>query len=161
MEPLLIWGLLLLAVAAGLVVVELFVPTAGLLGLTSLVIAVAGVVCLFRYSTVWGIVGSLLVVIGGPMLFALGFKIMPHTPVGRKLILGASEAEDAPPQPQGSPLEKLVGSEGMVLSDLRPIGVIRIGDKKFDAISETTLIRSGATVRVTAIDGLNLKVRPA
>ncbi len=160
MEALLIWGLVLLAMALAVVVVDLFLPTAGILAAVSIVLAIAGVVCLFRYDTTWGIIGSLLVVVGGPSLFVVGFKLMPHTPMGKRLILGGGTPEDQPPPPQGSPLARLIGTEAMVVTDLRPVGVVRIGDQKFEAVSETTLIRAGATVRITAADGLSLKVRP-
>ncbi|HYD02097.1 MAG TPA: NfeD family protein [Phycisphaerales bacterium] len=159
MEALLVWGLVLLALALVIVIIDLFLPTAGILAALAIVLAVAGVVCLFRYDTTWGVIGSLLVIVGGPALFVVGFKMMPHTPVGRRLILGASDDEPRPPAPP-SPLERLVGSEAMVVTDLRPVGTVRVGDRKFDAISETTLIRAGSTVRITAVDGLNLKVRP-
>lgn len=161
MEALLIWGLILLTLAFAVVVVDMFLPTAGILAAVALVLAIGGVVCLFRYDTTWGVIGSLLVVVGGPGLFVVGFKLMPHTPVGKRLILGDQAGEnDQPPPVTGTVLEKLIGSEGMVVTDLRPVGTVRIGDSKFDAVSETTLIRAGATVRVTATDGLSLKVRP-
>lgn len=157
MEALLIWGLVLLAIALAIVVIDLFVPTAGILAVAALAFAVAGVICLFKYDTTWGIIGMLAVIVGGPSLFVFGFKIMPHTPMGRKLILGADEPEPKPPA--ANPDEALVGSEAVVVSDLRPIGVVRIGNRKFEAASETTLIRAGQTVRVTSVEGLNLKVR--
>lgn len=160
MEALLIWGLVLLAMALAVVIVDLFLPTAGILAAVSIVLAIAGVVCLFRYDTTWGIIGSLLVVVGGPSLFIVGFKLMPHTPMGKRLILGGGGTGDQPPPQQGSPLARLIGTEAMVVTDLRPVGVVRIGDQKFEAVSETTLIRAGATVRITAADGLSLKVRP-
>lgn len=161
MEALLIWGIVLLAIAFAVVVIDLFVPTAGILLAVALVLGVAGVVCLFRYSTAWGISGSLAVIIGGPSLFILGFKMMPHTPMGRKLILGAEEALDAAPPPADpSGLSHLVGNEGTVVTDLRPVGSVRIGDRKFEAISETTLLRAGTAVRVTGSDGMSLRVRP-
>ncbi|MFT3683657.1 MAG: NfeD family protein [Phycisphaerales bacterium] len=159
METLLVWGLVLLALAAGAVVVDIFMPSAGLLACLAVVLAVGGVVCLFRYDTTWGVIGSLLVVIIGPALFVVGFKLMPHTPLGRKLILGAEE-EARPPQPPSLGLEKLVGSEGIVVTDLRPVGTVRIGETKYEAVSETMLIRAGSAVRVTGQDGLSLKVRP-
>ena len=161
METLLIWGLVLLTLAFAVVVIDLFIPTAGILAAVSLVLAIAGVVCLFRYDTTWGIIGSLLVVIGGPSLFVIGFKMMPHTPLGRKLILGAEDAQDAPPPPaDATGLSQLIGSEGTVVTDLRPVGSVRIGDRKFEAVSETTLLRAGTAVRVTGRDGMSLRVRP-
>ena len=87
MEALLIWGLVLLTLAFAVVVIGLFIPTAGILAAVALVLAVGGVVCLFRYDTTWGVIGSLLVVIGGPGLFIVGFKLVPHTPLGTRLIV--------------------------------------------------------------------------
>ena len=162
METLLIWGLVLLAIAFVVVVIDLFIPSAGILVAVALVFAVAGVVCLYRYDTTWGVIGSLLVLIGGPALFVLGFKLMPHTPMGRKLILGAEhDTEVAPPSASDATgLAQFVGSEGTVVTDLRPVGSVRIGDRKFEAVSETTLLRTGTPVRVTGADGLSLRVRP-
>jgi membrane-bound serine protease (ClpP class) len=80
--------------------------------------------------------------------------------MGRRLILGAQEedAEDAPPAVDR--LAALVGQEGVVVTDLRPVGVIRIGQEKVDALSETRLVRAGERVRVVSVEGGTLKVRP-
>jgi membrane-bound ClpP family serine protease len=161
MDPLLLWGLALLGIALLIVGIDIFIPTAGVLAITSLVVAVAGVVLLFRYDTAWGIAGAGLVIVGGPALFALGLRIFPQTPIGRKLILGADaddDADRAPPPPD--PMLKLIGTEGITLTDLRPVGVIRVGTAKFDALSETTFVRPGQPVRITGVEGPTLKVRP-
>ena len=161
MEAMLLWGLGLLAVAVLLLVVDIFMPTAGVLIVTSLTVAIAGVVCLFQYSAVWGLIGTLAVIVGGPVLLFLGLNIMPNTPIGRRLVLSNPDQEDddRPPAPSRNELSGLVGKEGLVLSDLRPVGVIRIGDRRFDALSETSLVRAGARVRVTAVEGSELRVR--
>lgn len=161
MDPLLLWGLILLGSAFVIGAIDLFVPTAGVLIVTALAVALAGIVLLFRYDTGWGAAGLGAVVVGGPAMVALGFRIFPHTPIGRKLILGGDRDEDEAPAPEAvDPLAKLVGSEAMVVSDLRPVGVVRIGTQKFDALSETTLVRAGQSVRVTGYEAGTLKVRP-
>lgn len=160
MEAMLVWGLALLAISVLLFVVDIFVPTAGVLAIVSLAVAIAGVVCLFRYNNTWGMIGVLAVIIGGPTLFFLGLNIMPNTPIGRKLVLGADSDEDARRITTADTYAQLVGAEGMVISDLRPVGVVKIGDERFDALSETTLIRSGTKIKVVAVvDGMTLKVR--
>ncbi|MBL8759125.1 MAG: hypothetical protein JNK35_11930, partial [Phycisphaerae bacterium] len=50
MEPLLLWGLGLLAASLLIVVIELFLPSAGVLALVATAVAIAGVVCLFRHD---------------------------------------------------------------------------------------------------------------
>jgi membrane-bound ClpP family serine protease len=159
MEGLLLWGLLLLGVALLIVLIDLFVPSGGLLALVSLTVAIAGVVCLFMHDTRWGLAGLGLVVVGGPALFALSVKIFPHTPMGRMLILGGEPHDEKPP-PQADPLAALIGKEGQVVTDLRPVGVVRIEGVKHDAVSQTRLVRAGETVRVVAVEGPTLKVRP-
>ena len=162
METLLVWGLGLLALGLILVVIDIFVPTFGVLSITALAVAIAGVVCLFRYSISWGVIGSLAVLVGGPTVFFFGLQVMPSTPIGRKLVLGSGD-EDRP-MPSGSQAESgladLVGKEGVVITDLRPVGFVRIGDQKHDAQSETTFIKAGAVVRVSRAEGTTLWVRP-
>lgn len=160
-EAALYWGLGLLGVALLLVLIDVFVPSAGVLAITALAVAIAGVVSLFNYSTSWGFLGLLGVVVGSPVLFFFGLRIFPHTPIGRRLVLGGEreDGEDAPP-PSAAGVSPLVGAEGVVVTDLRPVGSVRIGDQRYDALSETTLIRAGQRIRVTAVEGFTLKVRP-
>lgn len=170
-STMLMWGLALLALALLFVIIDLFVPTMGILAVTALLTAIAGVVCLFRYDTTWGVIGSLLVLFGGPALAFLGLQMFPHTPLGRRLILRDPASEDAEgghASADGSggttasknELFALVGREGVVLTDLRPVGSVEIGGKRFDALAETSMIKAGTPVRVTSIaDGLQIRVR--
>ena len=54
-DDFLFWGLGLVAAALLLIVVEVFVPSAGLISLTATGCAIAGVYCLFKVSVGWGI----------------------------------------------------------------------------------------------------------
>lgn len=155
-EAMLIWGLALLGASVLIALIDAFVPSAGLLSLTAIVVAIAGVVCLFRYSTAWGLIGSGLVLFGGPAMFFVMLNLMPHTPLGRRLVLGG----DAPDRPGTPEPPALVGAEGVALTDLRPVGTVRIGERRLEARSETTLVRAGTPVRVTAVEGVQLRVRP-
>jgi membrane-bound ClpP family serine protease len=167
MESLLLWGLCLLAAALLLIVVEVFVPSGGVVSLIADVVAVAGVVCLFRVSVVWGFAGILSLIILGPLVGIFALHILPSTPMGRRLIHGseAPEAEEnggggAAPPGAPDPLESLIGREGVALSDLRLGGTIRVEGHKRQAMSETTFIPVGSRVRVTGVDGGVLRVRP-
>lgn len=166
MDPMLAWGLGLIAVALVIVVIEAFVPSMGILTLTAITVAVAGVVCLFRKDTAWGVAGTLVVLVAGPTLLLYGLKLMPSTPIGRRLVLsnatGDEEDGDAPPPQEPGPdpaLLALVGREGVVASDLRPIGSVKIDGRKYEARSEMGMLRAGAPVRVTAVEGGELRVR--
>lgn len=162
-DPNLLWGLILLGVALLLLLVEVFVPSMGVITFTAGTIALVGIVLLFRVSVGWGVTGLLTMMVLGPMVVMFGLQVLPHTNAGKKLLYGESgKAEvavrDNPEEAEA--LARLIGAEGVVLVDLRPIGVIRVNDRKLDAVSEISFIRAGSRVRVTAADGMTIKVRP-
>ncbi|MDX9912424.1 MAG: NfeD family protein [Phycisphaerales bacterium] len=165
MDPLLLWGLGLLAAGVLLVVVELFVPSAGILAIVSAVTAIAGVVCLFRYDTTWGLIGGLFLVVGGPTIAAFGLKIWPNTPIGRRMLHGEG-GEDLQARTeerlrgQREELARLVGLEGEAVTDLRPVGTARIDGRRMDAVADGAIIGAGTRVRVVSIgDNGEVKVR--
>lgn len=162
MESLVVWGLVLLGASLLLIVVEVFVPSAGLISLASAAVGIAGLVCLYKHDWVWGLIGTLCMLVLAPVVFMTGLNIMPSTPFGKKLLFGES-GKDEPVMPTTLTPEamgKLVGAEGKALTDLRPVGTISIDSQRLQARSEISLIRSGTMVRVTGVDGPVLKVRP-
>lgn len=162
-EALLIWGIVLLVVAAFLLVLEVFIPSAGVIAVTSAVVAVSGIVCLFRYDATWGLIGSLAVLVVGPILGGFMLKIWPNTPIGRRLI-GSPSDEDIAQAQETQKLEQaerlaIIGMEGQAITDLRPVGMAHIGGRRLDVLAESGWIKAGATVRVTHADGSQIKVR--
>lgn len=165
-ESLLIWGIGLIALAAFVLAAEVLIPSAGILAVTSAVFAIAGVVCLFRYDTTWGLIGSLAVMVAGPMVGAFMLKIWPHTPIGRRLINGDETDEDRDRKRRAEEDQKastlaLVGLAGVAMTDLRPVGTAEIGGKRMEVLAESGWIRAGTPVRVTVADGAAVKVRQA
>lgn len=163
-ETALFWGLGLLAASLLLVIIEVFVPSGGLISVLSFGCAVGGVYFLFQHSTTWGLAGILAVLVLGPSAFAFALKIWPSTPIG-KAMLGAKteqqvEAERLEQLTERRAIESLIGAEGVVRTDLRPVGVVEIGGQRYNALSETSLVRAGTRVRVTHADGSQIKVRP-
>lgn len=164
MESLLLWGLGLLAVALLLVVVEVFVPSGGVIAVTAAIVAIAGVVVLFRHDTTWGLIGLLTVLVMGPVSLGFAIKIWPNTPVGRKMIYGESSPERLAEKRRAEAnareqRQALVGAEGVAVTDLRPVGMIRLDGKRMEAHAEAGYVESGAAVRVTAVEDNHLKVR--
>lgn len=157
----LMWGLILLFAAGVVLVVEVFLPSAGLLAVVACGLAISGVVCLFRHDWRWGAAGASAVVILGPLIFLLGLQMLPSTPMGRRLLFGDSP-DTAPdePDPGANEFEGLIGKEGVALTDLRPVGAVKIDGRRFDALSEVAIIRAGTPVRVTQVLGFEVKVRP-
>ena len=164
-DTLLVWGLGLLAASLLLIIIEVLVPSAGLIALTAAGTAIAGIVCLFQYDPFWGVMGILAMIVLGPLSFAFALRVLPSTPFGRKM-LGEKPPEVVERERLDALRERetrmaLVGAEGVVKTDLRPVGTVEIDGTRYPAISEGPLIRAGSRVRVVAADMNQVKVRQA
>lgn len=162
MDPLLVWGLLLLGIAVMLGLMELLVPSAGIIALVAIVVAMAGVLCLWSYETAWGVTGLLSVIVVAPTATYFGFKVLPYTPMGKGLILSNPEPDETRASASHASLARrvaLVGQEGAAETDLRPIGVVKIEGQRHDAVAESGYIPRESRVKVISADGIQLKVR--
>jgi len=164
MDDALFWGLALLALAIVLLFIEVFVPSAEAIGFIAIAAAAAGVVVLWRYDQAWGITSLLGVAILGPILVLFALRIYPSTPIGRRMI-GIPTEEEANAQALAQAQEQqqrtaLIGREGVVRTDCRPVGVVEVDGTRYDALSETTLLPAGTRIKITSVEGAQIKVRP-
>lgn len=181
-------GYLIASIVLGLVglmilVIELFVPTGGLLAILCTVAFIASVVAMFMWSTSAGILLLFGYMIAAPFALLFFLKLWERSPIvrryalrdpeGMKVITGTALDSIDPDDPDaqqaaGDDLRRqrlrelagLVGERGVVETPLRPIGFIRIGDRRIDASAETGLIDVGTPVRVVSVIDGTLKVRP-
>jgi membrane-bound ClpP family serine protease len=159
-------GLGLLAAALLLVIAEVFLPSAGLLSIGAGAAAIAGIIVLFKHpdGPTWGFIGVGLVLVGAPAAISMALKVWPSTPIGKKMLQGevTEEQLEAQRRVEIEARERrraLVGAEGEVITPLRPVGVVRIADQRYDALAETGIIETGQRVRVTAVQDHQIKVR--
>lgn len=159
-----IWAIVFLAVAAALFVIEVFVPSGGLLGFFAATSLVAGLVLLFKVDTTLGLLGALVTVISVPFFLAMAIRIWPNTPIARLLTLkneprpGLGEHGVAGVSTDGA-TNALQGQRGKSLTDLRPVGTCLINGQRVECLAETGMIRSGKTVEVIWVDGMTVKVK--
>lgn len=163
MEPVLLWGFALLGAALLLFVVELFVPSGGVLGVVSGVLAVAGVIAFWRAGTWWGTSATLAVATLVPVGINFAIRVMPHTPFGRRLILKQESdvqmhAEDMQRR-EAEAMQAIVGATGTAVTPLRPIGVAEIEGQRVEVLAEGGPIDSGTPIRVVSITDNQLRVR--
>lgn len=163
-EQELLWGIILVAAALALLLLEVFIPSMGVIALVGVGMAIVGLVMLFQYDTITGFVGLASMLVLGPMVMMFGLKVFPHTPIGRAILFGGKtdeqmEQEAAEKQALANKNLALIGMEGEALTVLRPVGAVKIDGKRYDALSELGMVPAGAKVRVTAVEGTQVKVR--
>ena len=157
------FGLLLLFFL--FLVVEFFVPSAGLIGVAAAITAIATIVCAFMHSTMLGLTMTGIIIASTPAILYFMIRLWPHTPIGRR-ILNRRPGQTMSPGPErtmrdGTPFSELVGQIGVAKSDLLPSGLVVIDGKKMDAISLGMAIDAGTKVIVVKISSGKIQVRPA
>lgn len=157
MDPL-FWALILMGLALLVVFIELFVPSAGLLGILASGLAIASIVMAFRSSFETGSIFLLVVLIAMPAIIYGMLQIWPHTPVGRRILL----AEVTPDQvlPPAIYSADLVGQIGVARTKMLPSGIIMIDGEKYDAVSDGFPIDENQPIIVTAVRANRIYVQP-
>lgn len=141
-------GMLLIILAFGLFIAEAFVPSHGILG--------AGGVISF-------VTGSLLLFSGGPPGIGISISLIVTT----ALVFAALVALLVTAVVRGQKRAVTTGSEGLIgrtgtaRSDLLPEGLVFVEGELWRAVSEEGTIKAGEKVVITAMEGLNLRVRRA
>jgi len=161
MSPL-YWAVLLMAFGLGLIVLEMFLPSGGVLGFISLTAVVTSIIMAFRYSEYTGVGFMAAAVLGTPLLAALLFKWWPNTPLGRRIMLIAPDADDVLPDADlRKQMKALIGKLGTAKTMMLPGGPIVVDGHIYDALSEGTAIQAGQAVQIVEVRGTRLVVRPA
>ena len=166
----LLWGFILFGIALILLVMEFIIPSGGLIGILCGVAAIASVVAFFRYDTTWGVGVGLAYIILTPVILTFVFKIWINSPVGEAMILG--DSRDVSPESEESTvaserarrerleeLRSLIGVEGVTETALRPVGSIRVGDRRIDGMAESGVIEAHTPIVVTEVYDNQIKVR--
>jgi membrane-bound ClpP family serine protease len=162
MDPL-VWAALLLLLGLSLAVLEIFVPSGGMLGFLSVLAILAAIILGFTMGgALIGTIFLLLAAVGVPVSLGLGFHYWPHTPMGRRILLDIPTSEQVlPDSEERRALRELIGKLGRAKSVMLPSGAVLIDGRIIDAVSEGQAIEEGQTVRVIEVHGTRIVVRPA
>ena len=152
----------LLLAAMALIVVEICTPFFGMLGAVALG-CVAWAVYL-GWSTFGGVVGLVMVmaaIVALPIYIVTAVKVLPKTPLGRRLFLARKRSSAGEGTPEAEDLADLVGRTTMAETTLRPSGTIRIDHRRIIAQAESGMIEKGDQVKVIRAAGTHVVVRKA
>jgi membrane-bound serine protease (ClpP class) len=166
--------LILLALGVSLLALEVFViPGFGAAGISGILCIMASLVL----TTIGLPLGVLLqtgawvepltrvaVALGVTVLLMIvALRFLPRTRAMSGLVLSSALASNVTPEGPSSFVSadetRFRGQEGVAESDLRPVGVARIGDARVDVISEGGYVRAGTRVRVLEVEGARIVVR--
>ncbi len=155
-------GILIVLFGVGtlMLVVEIFIPSHGILTVAGLGFLVAAVVKTFDYGgRSAGIVAILTCAVLLPTFGFLAIKYWPQTPIGRLI---------APPNPvltsadAGIPIDRLqamVGQSGRAISPLRSVGICDFNGRRVSCVAETGMVDAGVDVEAIGIRNGTLEVR--
>lgn len=152
------WAVILMIVGCGLVVLEVFIPSGGILSFCSAIALIASVVMAFRHNATAGISFVLLTIVAVPSTIGLAFKYWPYTPMGKAFLGELQSSEELKPE---DTRRELVGKLGIAKSKMLPSGSVQIEGKYIDAISQGAAIDIGQAVVVVEVRANRVVVRPA
>ena len=156
------WAAILLLLGLALIVLEFFIPSGGLLGFLAVCCLLGSIVTAYLYDALIGFVFLSSTVIVIPLVLAAAVRWWPETPMGRRFLLTPPASQDVlPDSPRRRELQKLVGKFGRAKSKMLPSGAAEVDGRVVDALSEGQPIEVGEMVRVVAVRGTHVVVRPA
>ncbi len=152
------WAIILMLIGCALVVLEVFVPSGGILGMLSGFAILGSIIFAFRRDPTAGMVFVLISLVAVPTLLALAFRVWPHTPMG-KAFLGELPSED-----ELKPIDvrrELVGRSGVAKTMMLPSGSVLVDGHWLDAVSQGDAIESGEPIVVVEVRANRVVVRRA
>lgn len=157
LDPL-VWSILLMLVGCVVLVLEVFIPSGGLLSVLSAAAFIGSIVIAFQRGPVTGFTFVMTTIVAVPLVLAVAFHYWPKTRIG-KAFLGElpTEAEVLPDDPR----RELLGRVGVTRSKMLPSGAIEIEGQMVDAITQGKPIEPGQYVVVTEVRANRVVVRPA
>lgn len=157
MSPITI-ALILLLSGMAFIVLEIFLPSGGVLGFVAAVLLVAAVVYAYlKCDIAVGTAFLAATVITVPVMIGIAIRVWPHTPMGRMILLDSATEEyaDSPGSPSHT---ELVGRRGMARSNLLPSGVAEIDGNRWDVIIVGPAADRGDLIEVVEVEGNRILV---
>lgn len=156
------WAILLLVLGGALVVLEVFIPSGGII---SILAAVAFIASIFIAS--WespttgpatGFVFAAITVLAVPTLIAFAVRYWPKTRMGKAFLGELPREDEVVPE---DPRRALIGRVGVARSKMLPSGAVEIDGQMIDAMTQGQAIEPGTYVVVVEVRANRVLVRAA
>jgi membrane-bound serine protease (ClpP class) len=152
------WSVLLMLAGCALVVLEVFIPSGGIIGTISAVCVIASILIAFGESPTTGFAFTAAAVVAVPTLLALAFKYWPKTAMGKAFLGELPTDDEVLPE---DPRRALLGRVGIARSKMLPSGAVEIDGQMVDAVTQGQAIEPGTYVAVIEVRANRVVVRPA
>ncbi len=160
MEPLMIIFLLVVA-AMVLAFLEILTPSFGLLAVGAIGTLIGAIWMSFVYASWLGYTMAFSAVVFGWAYMAFLVRMLPKTPLGKRLFLAKAPDATGDGTPQADMYDEMIGKTGTAVTLLRPAGMVEVDAKRLPAQAETGMIEKGTPIVVVAADSMNVIVRKA
>ena len=155
----LVFAVFLYFASAVLLIVEVFVPSGGLISVCSLACVIGGVAIFFNHSITTGWVGIGIAVVMIPTVVLITYKIFPKTRFGKSVTLTPPQRQQGDAIPDTNELKKLVGALGIVLTPLRPVGMCDFSGRRIECVAEGGYVDKGKKIKVIDVESTQVTVR--
>ncbi len=156
-----VWAVVLLGIGLAVMMLEVFLPSGGVLGFVSAMAIVAAIVTAFVQQGVLAgfvLLGMSIALV--PTVLMVAFRWFPATPLGRRVLPPPPEPSDVLPQQAARDAAKAaVGLSGTVVDELVPWGRVLVADRLHEAMSDGGVVAAGTPIEVIGTQGTSLVVR--
>jgi membrane-bound ClpP family serine protease len=152
------WSILLMLVGCALLVLEVFIPSGGVLSILSAAAFIGSILIAFQRGTATGFVFVISTIIAVPAALGLAFKYWPKTPIGKAFLGELPTEEQVAPE---DPRRALLGRVGVARSKMLPSGAVEVDGQMLDAVTQGQAIDPGQYVVVLEVRANRVVVRPA
>lgn len=159
----LVWSVILVLVGCSLVILEVFVPSGGIVGFLALSSVLAAIVLAFyHHGPETGFLFVVIAVVSLPVTVVVAFHYWPKTRMGQRFLLGLPTRDEVLPNDNRErALKNLIGKTGIAETPMLLSGAVLIDGKKIDAVSQSLAIEAGQPVVVIEVRANRVVVRPA
>jgi membrane-bound serine protease (ClpP class) len=156
------WAILLLVLGCALVVLEVFIPSGGIISILSAVAFITSILIASwdgpTTGPATGLAFAAITVFAVPTLVAVAFKYWPKTRMGKAFLGELPRENEVVPE---DPRRALIGRVGIARSKMLPSGAVEIDGQMVDAMTHGQAIEPGAYVVVVEVRANRVVVRPA
>lgn len=155
------WAAILMLIGLALAILEIFVPSGGVIGFLSILSVLSAIALAFYRGPWYGVSFLGVAVVALPAVLMTALHWWPETTMGRRILLKVPTSEEVLPDfDDRRSLKNLLGRVGEARSLMLPSGAVVIDGRSYDALSEGIAIEKGQWVQVVEVRGTRIVVRP-